>query len=147
MRRKDLFGWSGIAVGGIALLLAMIHFYAGPFSPQPTLESFVAGKAVAIKESLLASLAGNNVPETVTRPHYDLDRILEIVIAVLAVCAIVLGAIGSGCRANRQAVYGAVMLGIGTLAFQVAILAFGVIAAIFLILAVLSLIFGNGGVV
>lgn len=64
MFKKDLFGWIGIAVGSIALLLAMVHFYAGPFSPQLTLESLVASKAVAIKHSLLATLTGHRVFES-----------------------------------------------------------------------------------
>ncbi len=143
MPRKDLFGWIGIAAGSVALLLAMVHFYAGPFSPQPTLESLVAGKAAAIKDSLLASLAGHKVPDAVTRPRYDLDRILEIAIAVLAACAVILGIIGGACKGNRRAVSGAVMLGAGTLYFQFAVFALGIIAAIILIVAVLSLILGH----
>lgn len=125
MYRKDLFAWVGIALGSVALLMAVIHFYAGPFSPQPTLESLVASKALAIKESLLASLAGNKVPENVAPPSYDLDRILIIVTAVLAVSAMVLGVIGGACRANGRVVSGAVMLGAGTLAFQFAIFCIG----------------------
>ncbi|AHG19227.1 hypothetical protein Z042_06045 [Chania multitudinisentens RB-25] len=143
MLRKDLFGWLGIAVGSIALLMAMLHFYAGPFSPQPTLESIVASKAVAIKESVLASLAGNSVAASVSQPRYDLDRILEIMTAVLAAAAVILGVIGSACRVNRRIVSGALMLGTGTLAFQFAVFAFGVIAVIFLIAVVLWLIMGG----
>lgn len=146
MLKQNIFGWSGIALGGLALLLAMVHFYAGPFAPQQTLESLVAGKAVAIKESLLASLAGHQIPEKVSRPHYDVDRILKIVTAVLAVGAVVLGAIARACKENPRAVSAAVMLGIGTLAFQIAMFAFGVVMAIFLVLLVLSLIFGVGAV-
>ncbi|OKP26245.1 hypothetical protein [Serratia fonticola] len=146
MLKQNIFGWSGIALGGLALLLAMVHFYAGPFAPQQTLESLVAGKAVAIKESLLASLAGHQIPEKVSRPHYDVDRILKIVTAVLAVGAVVLGAIARACKENPRAVSAAVMLGIGTLAFQIAMFAFGVVMAIFLIFLVLSLIFGVGAV-
>lgn len=144
MLRQNIFGWSGIALGGLALLLAMVHFYAGPFAPQQTLESLVAGKAVAIKESLLASLAGHQIPEKVLRPHYDVDRILKIVTAVLAVGAVILGAIAGACKENPRAVSAAVMLGIGTLAFQIAMFAFGVIMTILLIVLVLSLISGIG---
>lgn len=146
MLRQNIFGWSGIALGGLALLLAMVHFYAGPFASQQTLESLVAGKAMAIKESLLASLAGHQIPEKVSQPQYDADRILKIVTAVLAVGAVVLGAIAGACKENPRAVSAAVMLGIGTLAFQIAMFAFGVVMAIFLVLLVLSLIFGVGAV-
>lgn len=144
MLRQNIFGWSGIALGGLALLLAMVHFYAGPFAPQQTLESLVAGKAVAIKESLLASLAGHQIPEKVSQTQYDADRILKIVTAVLAVGAVILGAIAGACKENPRAVSAAVMLGIGTLAFQIAMFAFGVIMTILLIVLVLSLISGIG---
>lgn len=53
MTKKDWCSWTGIATGAIALLLALTHFMAGPFSPQPSLESPVAAKAVAIKYALL----------------------------------------------------------------------------------------------
>ncbi|VTR39862.1 Inner membrane protein yidI [Serratia fonticola] len=82
------------------------------------------------KESLLASLAGHQIPEKVSRPHYDVDRILKIVTAVLAVGAVILGAIAGACKENPRAVSAAVMLGIGTLAFQIAMFAFGVIMTI-----------------
>lgn len=146
MLRKNIFGWSGIALGGLALFLAMIHFYGGPFAPQQTLESLVAGKAAAIKESLLASLTGQQIPEKVSRPHYNVDRILKMVIAVLAVGAVILGVIAGVYKENPRAVSAAVMLGVGTLAFQIAMFAFGVVMVIFLIVLVLSLIFGGGAV-
>lgn len=146
MLRQNIFGWSGIALGGLALLLAMVHFYAGPFVPPQTLESLVAGKAAAIKESLLASLAGHQIPEKVSRPYYDVDRILKIVTAALAVGAVILGTIAGVCKENPRAVSAAVMLGIGTLAFQVALFAFGVVMAIFFVFVVLSVIFGAGAI-
>lgn len=146
MLRKNIFGWSGIALGGLALLLAMIHFYAGPFTPQQTLESLVAGKAVAIKESLLASLTGHQIPEKVSRPHYNVDRIMKIVIAILAVVAVILGAIAGVYRENPRAVSAAVMLGLGTLAFQIAMFTFSIIVVLLIIALVLLLIFGMGAV-
>ncbi|MFC0226222.1 hypothetical protein [Serratia aquatilis] len=145
MFKKDLFGWIGIAVGSIALLLAMVHFYAGPFSPQPTLESLVASKTVAIKQSLLASLTGHRVSESPLQPHYNLDQLLKVVIAILAASSVIFGVIGGARRENRRAVSGALMLGAGTLAFQMAVFAFGVIAVIVLIAVVLPLIMGSLG--
>jgi hypothetical protein len=145
MLREGLFGWIGIALGSIALLMTIVHLYAGPFSPQPTLESLVASKAVAIKESLLASLTGNNLSSSVSQPRYDLDRILEIVTAVLAVSSVILGVIGSACRANWRVVSGAMMLGAGALDFQFAVLAFGAVAIVVLIAVVLPLILESLG--
>lgn len=150
MLRKNIFGWSGIALGGLALLLAMVHFYGGPFTPQQTLESLVAGKAAAIKESLLASLTGQQIPEKVSRPHFNVDRILKIVIAVLAVGAVILGTIAGVYKENPRAVNAAVMLGMSTLAFQIAMFAFSVAFSFIVVLIVIALvsllIFGMGAV-
>lgn len=69
---------------------------------------------------------------------------MKIVTAVLTVGAVILGAVAGACKENPRAVSAAVMLGIGTLAFQIAMFAFGVIMTIFLIVLVLSLISGMG---
>jgi len=35
---KSTLSFIGIGLGSIALLLAIVHFWAGPFSSQPSLE-------------------------------------------------------------------------------------------------------------
>ena len=57
-KQSSVFGFTGIGLGAIALLLAVVHFWAGPFSPQPTLEQTVAEKAVSIKNATIAALKG-----------------------------------------------------------------------------------------
>lgn len=59
---KSTFSFIGIGLGSIALLLAIVHFWAGPFSPQPTLEQTVAEKAVSIKQATIAALKGIEAP-------------------------------------------------------------------------------------
>jgi len=48
-------GFIGIASGSAALLLALVRYWAGPFSPLPALESTVAEKAVAIRDATVAA--------------------------------------------------------------------------------------------
>lgn len=61
---KSKISFIGIGMGSIALLLALFHFWASLFSPQPMLEQIVAEKAVAIKKATIAacwsSINGND---------------------------------------------------------------------------------------
>ena len=52
--KRSTLGFTGIAIGSIALLLVLVHFYAGPFSPQPTIETTIAEKAVSIRDAAVA---------------------------------------------------------------------------------------------
>ena len=60
--KKATTSFIGIGVGAVALLLALVHFWAGPFSPQPSLEQTVAEKAVSIRDATIAALKGETVP-------------------------------------------------------------------------------------
>ena len=76
--RRSTMGFIGIGMGAIALLMAIVHFWAGPFSPQPSLEKTVAEKAVAIKNATIAALKGEKPEEKVPLAKIDLDRGLHI---------------------------------------------------------------------
>jgi hypothetical protein len=46
-----------------------VHFWGGPFTPQPSLETSVAEKAVAIRDATLAALKGEEPkPEPAALP-------------------------------------------------------------------------------
>jgi hypothetical protein len=127
----------GIGVGAIALLLALVHFWAGPFSPQPSLEQAVAEKAVSIKKATMAALKGEEAPPPTTR-EIDTDEIISISTAVLGGLAIILGVIGFAKKESIRAAGGAAVLGGGAIAFQFAAIALGAIVFAILVAAVLS---------
>ena len=135
---KTALGWIGIALGSAALILALIHFYAGPFSPQPTLEQAVAEKAVAIKEATIAALKGEAVEAGQRKTHLDADRITEIAIALLAGLAIILAAIGFAKKESYRIAIGAAGLGAAAIAFQFLTIALGAIIFAILVAAVLG---------
>jgi len=60
-QNKSVFGTVGIIVGSVALLLSLIHFWAGPFSPKPTIESVVAEKAASIRKAAIDALKVSSV--------------------------------------------------------------------------------------
>ena len=132
------FSFSGIAVGAIALLLVLVHFWAGPFSPQPTLEQTVAEKAVAIRDATVAALKGQETDQKGYRSEMDVDRALDIIGAVLGGTAIVLGVLGYAKKEPLRVAGGAAVLGTGAIAFQFAAIAVGAIIVAILVAAVLS---------
>ena len=97
---RSMIGFIGIGVGAIALLVAIIHFWAGPISPQPSVEKTVAEKAVAIKNATIAALKGEEVEETAPVRTIDIDQGLRIATSFLGGLAVILGVV-SFARGNR----------------------------------------------
>ena len=135
--KSSKFGFIGIAIGAAALLLALVHFWAGPFSPQPTLEQTVAEKAVSIKEATIAALKGEE-PVKVKRKGMDADEILRLVTAILGGLAIIIGVFGYAKKEPLRVAGGAAVLGSVAIAFQFAAVALGAIVVAILVGAVLS---------
>lgn len=135
--RNSKLSFMGIAVGAVALILALVHFWAGPFSTQPTLEQIVADKAVAIKKATIAALKGEDVPP-VEQNSMNIDEVINLATAILGGIAIILGVFGFAIKEPFRVAGGAAVLGGSALAFQFAALALGAIVIAILIAAVLS---------
>lgn len=132
------FGFTGIAFGAIALIVALVHFWAGPFSPQPTLEQTVAERAVSIRDSTIAALRGEEVSSAQEPTKVNLDRILELAVPILGGIAIILGVVGFALKEPLRVAGGAAFLGASGIAFQFAALALGAIVVAILVAAVIS---------
>lgn len=136
---KSIFSFIGIGVGATALMLALIHFWAGPFSPQPSIEQVVAEKAVSIRDATVAALKGETPPSPKSNDtRYDLDRIASIATAVLGGLAVILSVIGFALKEQTRVASGAAVLGVGAIAFQFAVMALGVLVLVILIAVVLG---------
>lgn len=138
MLRKSRISMIGIGIGSIALLLALLHFYAGPFTPQPSLQDTVADTAVAIRDATVAALRGEEREKSLITAEYDLDRIVQILISVLGGCAVILGVVGFASRESTRAAVGAFVLGSFAIGFQFLGIALGAILLVILVAAVLS---------
>jgi uncharacterized membrane protein len=134
---KSTLSFIGIGLGSIALMLAIIHFWAGPFSPQPTLEQTVAEKAASIKQATIAALKGKEAPQPQSR-SIDTDQLVGIATAILGGLAIIFGVIGFAKKEPMRVAGGAAVLGGGAIAFQFAVVALGAIVVAILVAAVLS---------
>jgi len=132
------FGFIGIGFGAVALLLALLHFWAGPFSPRPSLEQTVAEKAASIKNITIAALRGEKASIPEPRGSMDADKITNIVTALLGGIAIIFGVIGFANKEPIRVSSGAAILGGGAIAFQFTVLAIGIIVVVILVMYVLS---------
>ena len=83
-------GYAGMGCGALALLLAVVHFWAGPFAPKPSLEQTVGEKAVAIRDAAVAALKGEKVEEPESTGDWDADRVVQLLGSVLGATLIVL---------------------------------------------------------
>ena len=135
---RHTVGFTGIGVGAIALLVAIVHLWAGPFSPRPSLEKTVAEKAVAIKNATIAALKGEKIEEKAQPNEIDFDRGLTIATGVLGGLAVILGVVSFAKRESIRVASGAAVLGGAAIAFQFAVLAIGAIFLAILIAAVIS---------
>lgn len=135
---RSTIGFIGIAVGAVALLMAIIHFWMGPISPQPSMEKTVAEKAVAIKNATIAALKGEKIEEKVAPRNIDLDQGVRIATSVLGGLALILGVVSFAKREPLRVGGGAAFLGGVAIAFQFAVIALGAIVLAILIGAVLS---------
>ncbi|MCH2191653.1 MAG: hypothetical protein MK188_12080 [Gammaproteobacteria bacterium] len=116
---KNISGYFGITIGGIALMLSLVHFWAGPFAPQPTLETSIAEKAVAIKDATIKALKGEEYKkEQIPNKKWDLDRIIYVLTAVLGGLAVILAVVSFAKHEKRAVAGGAAALGISAIAFQ-----------------------------
>jgi hypothetical protein len=135
---RSTVGFIGITVGAVALLMAIIHFWMGPISPQPSVEKTVAEKAVAIKNATIAALKGQKIKERAVSRTIDLDQGVRIATSVLGGLAVILGVVSFAKREPLRVGGGAAFLGGVAITFQFAVIALGAIVLAILIGSVIS---------
>ncbi len=107
---RSILGWSGFAMGAVALLLTLVVFWAGPFAPQQTTGVSLGELAADIAQSAARSVVGQPQPEPVSPPR-DIDDYLEILVGVAAGVAIVLGVAALVRHEHKRAAVSGIALG------------------------------------
>ncbi|WP_428242721.1 hypothetical protein [Gynuella sp.] len=136
-------GYIGIALGSIALLLALVSFWAGPFSPQPTLESLVAEKAASIRSAALDALAGKEDVSKTYTTQWTVDKVINVIIPLLGGLAVILAVVSYVKKEPTRVVGGAVALGISAIAFQFIAMYVMVILFVLLVISVIGTLGGG----
>lgn len=131
MTSQRKFGYFGIGLGSAALLLALVHFWAGPFSPQPTLETTIAEKAASIRTATLKALKGEDYKE-VKKQESDVDRVVAVLTAVLGAAALIASVVSFANQEPKRVAVGGAILGVTAIAFQ--FLAMFAMALLFILL-------------
>lgn len=125
--RKSTFGAIGMTLGAVAFLLAIVHFWGGPFAEQPPIERTIAEKAVAIKDATVAALKGEERAQPQEARSVDIDQIVWLSTALLGGLAIILAVVGFARHESVRVAGGAAVLGGSAIAFQFAVLAIGMV--------------------
>ena len=142
MAFKDAkLGYLGIIFGGTGLLLFLVHLWAGPFSPKPSLETYVNEKADSLRKAFLDGLKGKKTESEAVSPKWDADRVTELSVAVLGGIACLLAVLSFAAHEPWRVSGGAIALGGGAIAIQfLLIYVIGFLA----LLLILSFIFQGG---
>ena len=138
--QKSKVGFIGIAVGSVALFLALYHFWAGPFSPQPTIETVVAEKVSSIRTAALNALKGEEIVKETYSAKWDQDKVAEVTTAMLGGLALILGIIGFATSESKKVAGGAAVLGVSAIAFQfIAMYAMALLVVLLIVAALNSI--------
>jgi len=114
---RPIAGYLGFAVGAVALLLVLMHFWGGPFAPQQGASVSIGEFAAEIRQAATRTITGASQPAPEPTP-WDIDRGLKLVTALLAGIAVILGAAGIVRRENRRPAIAAIALGGVAVVFQ-----------------------------
>lgn len=128
----------GSIIGLIALGIAVFHFFLGPIEKQPTLEEYVANKAISIKSAISAKMKGEEVVSSQKDNKVDADDIVAYSVASLGFIAIVFGVIAFLKKEEIKNCGVSITLGAAAIAFKVAIAIAGALIIISLIGAFLG---------
>jgi len=137
--KKSTFSLAGIAVGGLALVLTLVHFWVGPLQPEPSLEETVTDAARSIKSAAVAAWKGEEVEEA-RSSVMSIDKVIDGVTVGLAGIAMVLAVMGFAKREPLRGAFGAALLGGLALTLEFAVWAFGAAVLAIIALFIMSLL-------
>ena len=137
MLRNNKFGFIGIGFGAVALLLALVHFWAGPFSAVPTLETTIADKAASIRTATLRALKGEEYRE-LAKSNWSTDKVTNVTTAVFGGLALIFSILALAKHEPKRVVLGGAVLGVSAIAFQFIAMYAMALLVVLLVFAVLS---------
>ncbi len=139
---KSTIGMIGISIGAIALLLAIVSFFEGPFTSPLVDKPTISTKINTIKKSLITIVKKERfTQEVTTKPTLNIDKVISVSVSLLSVIAILLGLFSFIKKEYYRVSLGAAAMGASALVFQfIAMYAFAII-----ILLVIFVVIANFG--
>jgi hypothetical protein len=146
--QAPIWSYAAITAGAVALVLAMLVIFAGPFAPQPSVGTTIGEIAADIAMAARNSVQGVEQPPPEPR-GWSIDRILETLTPILGVVAVVL-AIMAAVRhePRRVASYGAALGGAAIMiqfVWWIALLICGVVLLVSIVENLGGILDGFGG--
>lgn len=134
---RPIAGYVSFAAGAVALLLVLVHFWAGPFAPRPHASVTIGEIAAQMHQAAVHKLSGKP-PAAPAAVAWDSDRALKVVTGLVAALAIIASAAALVRRAAWQPAAAGVALGSSAIAFQVLTWAILVIAGCVILFAIIQ---------
>ncbi len=131
--------FSAVAIGiaAIAMAIALVHTFAGPFGATQSIEVSIGEIAAGIREAAQRALAGQEQPAPVVAA-WDIDRILRALAPALGVLSIVIALIGLFRREPTKLAMCGLAFGTMAVVIQVVLFVALLIAGAILLVGILS---------
>ncbi|MEI7367657.1 hypothetical protein WCT94_08505 [Pectobacterium sp. 1950-15] len=143
--KKSKFSTIGMVLGALALLIAVSYFWAGPSTPEVTIEEQIAEKIVSIRDTTLNRLMGKAPSTQQPESPFNERRLVISATSALGCLAIIFAVFGFARRESARPCISAAMLGIAVIAFPFIISAINMaftLMALVVIAAAIAMIFG-----
>ncbi|WP_299401698.1 hypothetical protein [uncultured Roseobacter sp.] len=131
------FALAGIGLAALAMAIALIHTFVGPFAPTQSIEVSIGEIAAGIRDSAQRALLGQEQPAPVARA-WDIDRILRAVAPTMGVFAIVVALVGMIRKEPAKLVLCGVAFGAMAVMIQVLLYAVLLIAGVVLLIGIMQ---------
>lgn len=136
--RENRLSNIGSLIGLIALGIAVFHFFLGPIEKTPSVEEYVAEKAISIKSAISSKLKGKEITSTSKEEPLGVDEIVGYSVVLLGFIAICFGVIGFLKKEEWRVSSMSIAIGASALVFKFAVAIAGAIIFLALVGAVLS---------
>jgi hypothetical protein len=133
-----MFGIPALILGVLALALALIHFYAGPFGPPPSAGKVIAEKEIKMGGAVIGKVKIGETDASRQQPKLNTDRIVALSTAAAGFLAVVLAVVAYIRREDKRISGSAVALGAAALAFQFLVIALCMVVAALVISSLFS---------
>lgn len=115
---RPIAGCTGFVLGALALMLVLVQFWAGPFSPQQRAGVSIGEIAAEMRQAAIRKQQGLPQPPPAPAP-WNSDRLLKVIAASLAGLAVILGGAALVRRETWRPAVGGIALGGGAIALHV----------------------------